>query len=189
MIYDAKLVRLNYVRFAVATGLFQNNAMRFINDGTVNMRFRTIFHDVDYIGQPVPDDWLNLTGIVTNINGTPTITARFLDDFDLGLYRNEIDIIANQNSLIGNYPNPFNPETTIIFYVSNKTNTESVIIEIFNIRGQRVRQLLNEYVTAGIHNIVWDGRNDNDRLLGSGVYFYQMRTGNFIETRRMLLIK
>jgi hypothetical protein len=112
-------------------------------------------------------------------------------------------------SLIGNHPNPFNPETTIKFQVAadmfrqgmpppNTTIAEDalgyhssthVTIDVFNIRGQRVRGLVSGYLSPGMHSVVWDGRDDRGVQVGSGIYFYRMRAGEFVETRRMLLLR
>jgi hypothetical protein len=91
-------------------------------------------------------------------------------------------------SLLGNFPNPFNPETSISFQLS-VFGCPSVRIEIFNIRGQVVRTLVNGYFGAGRHSVVWDGRDVNGNMVSSGVYFYQMISGDFIDTRKMLLMK
>jgi hypothetical protein len=88
--------------------------------------------------------------------------------------------------LLPNFPNPFNPETTIRF---NTAKAEHVTIDIFNIRGQRVKTLLNEYVNSGNHSIVWNGTNDNGQSVSSGVYFYRMKAGEYISVRRMILMK
>jgi hypothetical protein len=97
---------------------------------------------------------------------------------------------ATSNRLLGNYPNPFNPTTSIQFRVSCMAD-RSVIIDIYNVRGQRVRTLLDgsELLGAGEHSTIWDGRDDNGFQVGSGVYFYQMRVGKFNDVRRMVLIK
>ena len=94
--------------------------------------------------------------------------------------------------LKGNFPNPFNPETRIQFSignVGNVKNVENVKIEVFNLRGQKVRSLVNEYLPAGEHSVTWDGRDENGRNVSSGVYFYRMRAGEYTETRRMVLMK
>jgi hypothetical protein len=89
--------------------------------------------------------------------------------------------------LIGNYPNPFNPETTIMFTLSNESNVE---INVYNVRGQRVRSLVNDYFEAGHHQVVWNGRDNSDREVSSGIYLYRMmKEGDLIETRRMVLLK
>ena len=88
--------------------------------------------------------------------------------------------------LIGNYPNPFNPETTISLTLA----VESMLrIEIYNIKGQKVRTLVNREYIAGKHNVVWNGTDDNGLNVASGVYFYQLRVGEITQTKRMLLMK
>jgi 1,4-alpha-glucan branching enzyme len=85
-----------------------------------------------------------------------------------------------------NYPNPFNPETRITFEISR---AGKVRITIFNVLGQRVATLLNEQYSAGRHELLWDGRNDSGEQLSSGIYFLQMKAGEFIQNRRMVLLK
>jgi len=83
--------------------------------------------------------------------------------------------------LMQNYPNPFNPTTTIGFGIMEK---ENVRISILNILGEEIKILLNEEKEAGYHSI-----NFNASDLPSGVYFYQLRANNFVETKKMLLLK
>ena len=96
----------------------------------------------------------------------------------------EIEIIRTQ--LSGNFPNPFNPSTNISFDIKEEGN---VLIEIFNIRGQRVRTLLNEFKTTGRYSVEWQGTDDNGRDVASGIYFYQMQSREFSDIRRMVLLK
>ncbi len=89
--------------------------------------------------------------------------------------------------LIGNFPNPFNPTTTIYFTTENtEKNTELVI---YNLKGQKVKTLINERLATGHHSIVWNGRNDNGKPVSSGIYFYKLKTGNYEKTKRMILLK
>ena len=90
--------------------------------------------------------------------------------------------------MIGNYPNPFNPETTIVF---NLPHPEYVTIDVFNIRGQKVRRLLECYMDNGIHSVLWNGKNDFGNDLSSGLYFYKMTTESedFVSVKRMILLK
>ena len=90
------------------------------------------------------------------------------------------------NDLKGNYPNPFNPETTIRFSTAAKG---PVAIDIYNIKGQLVRKLLNTTLEAGNHNIVFDGKDENGKFIASGMYFYKMQTGKFSSIRKMILMK
>jgi hypothetical protein len=103
-----------------------------------------------------------------------------------GVSEFEETTVKPQTALRGNFPNPFNPETSIAFTMAAEGN---VSIEIFNIRGQRVTTLLNENREAGNHHVVWKGTDDYGRNVGSGIYLYRMTTGDFSTTRRMVLMK
>ncbi len=85
-----------------------------------------------------------------------------------------------------NYPNPFNPTTTISFTLTKPSN---VRLEIFNIRGEKVRLLANEYFHSGYWTAVWDSKNDNGLTVPSGMYMYRMITGTGIQVKNMLLLK
>ena len=102
----------------------------------------------------------------------------------------DIDEVPRVAALLGNFPNPFNPITSIRYQVSG-IGCSYVHIEVFNIRGQRIRTLLDGSVEfgAGRHSVIWDGRDDGGRGLGSGVYFYRMRVGEYVSVRRMVLVK
>jgi len=88
--------------------------------------------------------------------------------------------------LFQNYPNPFNPTTTIQFAILNESY---VSIEIFDIKGRKIRTLVKENYTVGTHKTVWDGLDDNNKIVSSGVYLYRMISDGHIETKKMLLIK
>ena len=80
-----------------------------------------------------------------------------------------------------NYPNPFNPSTAIRFALPSASH---VTLTVFNTLGQMVRELVNEERQAGYHEVSFDASD-----LTSGMYFYRMRSGDFTETRRLLLIR
>jgi len=88
--------------------------------------------------------------------------------------------------LHGNYPNPFNPETTIHFSLAKRG---PVIIEIYNVKGQRVKRLVDADFESGDHLLVWNATDDANRPQASGIYFYRFIAGNHCETGRMLLLK
>jgi hypothetical protein len=85
-----------------------------------------------------------------------------------------------------NVPNPFNPETRIAFSIGE---TGDVSLEVINILGQKVRILVAERMPAGEHEVVWDGRDDNGLRAASGLYFYRLSSGGFVQTRKMVLLK
>jgi len=104
----------------------------------------------------------------------------------LPVHADDREIVPMVSQLRANFPNPFNPSTTISFDVAKEGNVQ---IEVFNIRGQKVKTLLNETRGIGNHSVVWEGTDNHGRILSSGVYFYRMTTGEFSQTRRMLLLK
>jgi len=85
-----------------------------------------------------------------------------------------------------NYPNPFNPTTTIRYELPDAAD---VRIEVFNAQGERVRVLVDRHQTAGQHTVSWDGRNSVGQTVATGVYFYRLRAGEFNRTRKMQLLK
>jgi len=85
-----------------------------------------------------------------------------------------------------NYPNPFNPTTTINY--SLKENSK-VSLNIYNIKGQKVKQLVRNQLSAGQHSVVWNGKDDNGKSVSSGIYFYKLKAGNFEKTKKMILMK
>ncbi len=90
--------------------------------------------------------------------------------------------------LHSNYPNPFNPQTTISFSIKDTYGKTS--ITVYNIKGQKVKTLLNEVLPAGYHTTIWDGTNSNGRSVSTGIYFYKMEyKGKHINTKKCLLIK
>jgi hypothetical protein len=91
-----------------------------------------------------------------------------------------IGIIGEKYELYQNYPNPFNPSTTLSFNLARK---ESVVIEVFNISGQKVLTILNKTMRAGKHMIEFDDQN-----LASGIYYYRIETENFQDIKKMILI-
>jgi len=88
--------------------------------------------------------------------------------------------------LIGNFPNPFNTQTTIAYHLSEPTKVK---LTLFNMLGQPVKQLVNEAQKNGPHTVVWDGTDASGRVVSSGMYFYTLHTGGFKDIRRLLLIK
>ena len=97
---------------------------------------------------------------------------------------NNVNVVTTE--LLGNYPNPFNPETTLSY---NLREAGAVTLDIFNIKGQKVKTLINENQSSGNHTVVWNGKDDNNRSVASGVYFYKMRSGTYSSTKKMILMK
>jgi hypothetical protein len=94
--------------------------------------------------------------------------------------------ISDKFSLEQNYPNPFNPETKIKYILPKSTR---ITIKIYNLLGQEVITLVDKLQSAGTFEVMWDGKNKLGSPVSSGIYFYQIRTKDFINTKRMMLLR
>ncbi|MCF7793819.1 MAG: T9SS type A sorting domain-containing protein [Candidatus Cloacimonetes bacterium] len=126
----------------------------------------------------------SIQGYGENLGGTMIYTAI---DIEFGNPNNtEPNTIPAIVELKQNYPNPFNPSTTISYNLKEAAEVE---LEIFNVKGQKVRTLVQEHQNAGEHQVTWQGKDDNFRNVSSGVYFYKMKSGNLTTTKKMILLK
>jgi hypothetical protein len=165
---------------------------------------------IEYV--PPGDYWYELTAF----EGQQTITIGKPDDFSLkcevtdsdnntatdihsiivsgslakaqGANTNESAIVTvpKQVELTGNYPNPFNPSTTIRFGLPEDGNVK---ITIYSINGQEVTTLANSYFSKGYHEIKWDGKNQSGKSVSNGVYIYELRSGNQRFIKKMVFAK
>jgi len=103
-----------------------------------------------------------------------------------GVTDNERPLLPNKISLEQNYPNPFNASTKIQFRLPKATH---VTLKIFNILGQEIGDLQNGLLAAGEHSLIWDGRLNNSLPAPSGIYFYRLAAADFVDVRKMVLIK
>lgn len=119
--------------------------------------------------------------------------SNFVDDF-VGASVGEVTAVDSPlgvtHRLHQNFPNPFNPTTQVRYDVAGDTGQRvHVRIAVYDVRGARVRTLVDEERVAGSYVTSWDGRSDDGVQAASGVYFYSMRAGGFAESRRMVLLK
>jgi phosphodiesterase/alkaline phosphatase D-like protein len=109
------------------------------------------------------------------------LTVRVLVGLDSDIERKLTELLPDSYSLGQNYPNPFNPVTTIRYGLPQRS---MVNLTLFNALGQQVRQLVSGEQEAGFHDVKFDGSG-----LASGVYFYRVRAGSFVESRKLILLK
>ncbi len=128
---------------------------------------------------PVGEHSYYITARYGNIETSPSNVATITVSTD------ETDILVPP-FLVSAYPNPFNPETTIFYSIPQKGEIE---IDVFNIKGQKVRTLINEQQEAGQHSVVWNGRDVANKACSSGIYFYRLKNGSYSKTRKMILLK
>ncbi len=127
-------------------------------------------------------------------NSRNEVMSRMCEFFDISITTdlNETDdSVPNSFALYGNYPNPFNPETTISFDVPFAS---SVSIIVYDVLGREVTTLLNEVKKSGSHTVVWNGRTNYSEIASSGVYFLRMQAtakngASYTNTQKMLLLK
>ena len=96
------------------------------------------------------------------------------------------DAVPAAELLIANYPNPFNPSTTITFSLPSEGVAH---LDIYNLSGQKVRELVSDNLSAGMHEVVWDSRSESGMPLASGMYIARITAGSHVATQRMLLMK
>ncbi|MEX2604031.1 MAG: chitobiase/beta-hexosaminidase C-terminal domain-containing protein [Gracilimonas sp.] len=181
--HQSMLVKINDVNFE-ATGTFATGEDYAITDPSLEdgetSNFRTNFFDADYIGTDVPEGSVNITGIVSQFQGDPQITARSSADIEITTSNepNELPLVF---ALDQNYPNPFNPTTVIRYSVANAANVQ---LQVYDILGRKVATLVNEMQTPGVYAVNFDARS-----LSSGTYFYRIEAGDFTSIKKMMLIK
>ena len=150
--------------------------------GVNNYWHRVVVSLADYVDNQVylrfwfvSDETLNDPG--WKIDGIQVVSSE-------GIASYEIPIATK---LFGNYPNPFNSITTIRFTTENtEKNTELII---YNLKGQKVKTLIAESLSAGYHSVIWNGTDDKDKPVASGLYFYKLKTKDYSKVRKMMLLK
>jgi len=110
-----------------------------------------------------------------------------LEDTILGILNVESDpVLPNDFNIYQNFPNPFNPETNLIYDLPNDAY---VRLTIYNIIGNEVKSLINGYESAGQKRASWDATNNVGNPVPAGVYFYTIEAGSFNQTKRMIYLK
>ncbi len=107
-----------------------------------------------------------------------------IDDYtDDGVSQNLLPLVTK---LQANYPNPFNPQTTIAFDLSHEGQAS---VDVYDLAGRQVRNLHSGVLPAGNHQLMWNGRGADGRMSAAGVYFFRLKTESAMDTRRMTLVK
>ena len=122
------------------------------------------------------------------------LSASYVDDkiawyenlSTVGIINNDPPVVPVKLLLYNNYPNPFNPITTIQY---DLPTVNDVKIVIYNLMGQEIRQWEMQGQTAGTHKVIWDAINDQDQSAGAGIYFYRLQADDFVLTRKMVLLR
>lgn len=124
--------------------------------------------------------------IATNFISQDTLQVNVTGYADQGVGIGEDDPLPQEFAVSDNYPNPFNPSTTIDYQLSRAAQ---VHLTVYNSLGQKIRTLVRNFQQPGSYQAVWDGRNDAGEVVGSGMYLYRFTAGNFSRTHKMFFMK
>ena len=116
--------------------------------------------------------------IISAVKAQPTVSSVSSTTADEG--------IPTELALHDNYPNPFNPTTTLRF---DLPEVSDITLTIYNMLGQKVKTFNMQSTPAGYHSVTWNATNDLGEQVGAGVYLYQLQSKNFVKTRKMVLLK
>jgi hypothetical protein len=121
----------------------------------------------------------------TQVGGNGADSIRYLT---FAVDQLELDIIEipNRYSLNQNYPNPFNPVTTISYQIEK---SEFVNLSIFDLNGNLIKNVLDQYVNAGPGIVHWNGKNNSGQNVSGGIYLYSLESSTFSKTKKMILLK
>nr|NIV12162.1 T9SS type A sorting domain-containing protein [Fodinibius sp.] len=153
-----------------------------------------IFHDEDGVvheldlndpnlQQKIQELGLNIE--IYNEGEEPEEVTEFLES---GIYpsQKQESAVPDQYELKQNYPNPFNPTTDIRFAIPKPGHVK---LEVYNIQGRLVRTLIDRELSAGEHIVQWDSTDDNGNIVASGTYLYRLTADDYIESKKMTLVK
>lgn len=164
-----------------------DNTVPFHQSVELDSAYRAIGHDVTFIPQPG-------VGHGGGSFGADSTKQRITDFFNrtlMGRTSVEDEIIPASFQLLQNFPNPFNPETTIQYSIPHDVKGEplNVTLKVYNVLGKEITTLVNEWQQAGNYNISFNIETRKVSFLPSGVYFYTLKAGSYTSTKKMILAK
>ncbi|MCH7689907.1 MAG: T9SS type A sorting domain-containing protein [candidate division Zixibacteria bacterium] len=138
------------------------------------------------IGETESTDFPTFNPYQDTLQGFTNAFVIKFSSFSTDIKEFDFDNLPADYNMSQNYPNPFNPITTIEFKLPIRSN---ISISIYNMLGQKVKQLVNQEFSAGNYRITWDGTTSNGVRASTGVYFYRLETESFVQTKKMILLK
>lgn len=178
----------NYDTPGNTSGIFVVDGYACLSDGDQGLQIIDIYNPVNPAlpANYITTDWALNVFIFGNYTYVVTQLSLMILRFNqVGIEEKEI-LLPQQFSLSQNFPNPFNPITSISFELPKTTYVE---LTIYNILGQRVITPVAQEIEAGTYTITWNGRDENSQPLASGVYFYMLKTEDFVQAKKMMLLK
>ncbi|MBD3170366.1 MAG: T9SS type A sorting domain-containing protein [candidate division Zixibacteria bacterium] len=193
--YEGKLVQIRNVTLSPDPDewpILGESATMTITDGTGEAALR-IDRNTNIDGNSEPSSPMHIVGVVGQYDytrpysGGYQLQPREYADFSpaVGIGEDD-DGLPKVFALRNNYPNPFNPATSVGFDLPKDC---TVAINVFDIMGRKVKTLVDAPMSAGVYEIAWDGTNESGRKVSSGIYFYKMNAGDFNAVKKMTLLK
>ncbi len=184
------------IDFGTITGQITLDDSRSIEDVVVRAgNFIAHTNDSGIYSMELPAGTYDLTAYYTDsdpvtVTGVEVTAGETIGDVDILIDAPQAsdpqDTPQFVTELAGNYPNPFNPETRIDFSLAEASNVE---LYVFNIKGQKVKTLVNGRMEEGSHSLVWHGDSDTGKAMPTGIYLYKLRTTDKTFVRKMMMIK
>jgi hypothetical protein len=152
-------------------------------DSSLMRTFNLIYESVSYMVVVKKDTGLQRLQVISRITGESAEGAdhNLIGATILDVGGGPINTLPPNSLLAQNYPNPFNPTTNITF---NLPNSHHTTLKVYNILGKEVETLINEKLESGNHYVTWNAKN-----FPSGLYYYRLISGDFVETKKMVLVK
>jgi hypothetical protein len=132
---------------------------------------------------PAPADSAYYVVSAVDIDG---YAGGYSDEASAGTATGAGEQLTYHNRLHQNVPNPFNPSTTVRYELRAPG---AVTVAVYDVAGRMVKRLVDGSKAAGVHTVMWDGTSENGSRVSSGIYFYKLETVNFVQTRKMVLLK
>lgn len=166
-IYETQIIISNYYFFCwnrnfPNNDLFSGDSVDIFNLSTPYLLEPGEFHIYTTVKLPTPEE-----GILSDV-----------ETLESG--------IVNEYQLSQNYPNPFNPSTVIRYSIVNSGN---VSLKIYDVLGREIKNLVNQHLSNGTYEVNWKGDDNFGNKVSIGIYFYRIETENFVETKKMILLK
>ena len=172
--------------------LVRTDYFGYADGDTVNLS--VLIWDLDYSSADAYD--ANVSDYVPQWWGTQWCDPNFekyylyrgviLSDLNVDVAEEDPMAVVKHYRLDQNYPNPFNPTTMIHYQLPKLTD---VTIDVYNVLGGKVATLVNGKMPAGMHSISWNGKDDAGNIVGNGVYFYRINTPEFVQIKKMIMVK
>ncbi len=140
--------------------------------------------ELEFIDYDVPAGTYvySVTALYTTGDSEPVYT----EEINLDTTTVDSVVMPEPVRIIGNYPNPFNPNTVIYFQLNSEMHVD---LSIYNVKGQKIKTLVNEILPEGMNQVNWNGVDSMGNMMGSGVYFYKLSSTSHSAVKKMILIK